>query len=116
MTLYDFIKEEKLEMYIRYSQKTHRLEGGIFIPYYLLEDFVEIAKDFLIDNWSDSECKALLKEEEIVFQGILDLIDYKEWENNEKPLKEYRDLFYKNEFGINEYDYAMAQYEKENKQ
>lgn len=27
MTLYDFIKENKLEMYIRYSQKTHRLEG-----------------------------------------------------------------------------------------
>ena len=116
MTLYDFIKEEKLEMYIRYNQKTHRLEGGIFIPYYLLEDFVEIAKDFLIDNWSDSECKALLKEEEIVFQGILDLIEYQECEYDERPLKEYRDLFYKNEFGINEYDYAMALYKKENKQ
>lgn len=46
MTLYDFIKENKLEMYIRYSQKTHRLEGGLFIPYYLLEDFIEIAEDF----------------------------------------------------------------------
>lgn len=46
-------------MYIRYSQKTHRLEGGLFIPYYLLEDFIEIAEDFLTDNWSDEECKVL---------------------------------------------------------
>lgn len=116
MILYDFIKENKLEMYIRYSQKTHRLEGGLFIPYYLLEDFIEIAQDFLTDNWSDDECKALLQENYILFQGILDLIDYQEWENNERPLKEYRDLFYENEFGVNEYDYAMAQYEKENEQ
>lgn len=116
MILYDFIKENKLEMYIRYSQKTHRLEGRLFIPYYLLEDFIEIAQDFLTDNWSDDECKALLQENYILFQGILDLIDYQEWENNERPLKEYRDLFYENEFGVNEYDYAMAQYEKENEQ
>lgn len=47
MTLYDFIKENKLEMYIRYNKKTNKLEGGLFIPYFLLEDFIEITKDFL---------------------------------------------------------------------
>ena len=71
MTLYDFIKENKLEMYIRYSQKTHRLEGGLFIPYYLLEDFIEIAEDFLTDNWSDDECKALLQENSILQKFLL---------------------------------------------
>lgn len=115
MTLYDFIKENKLAMYIRYNKKINKLEGGLFIPYFLLEDFIEITKDFFTDNWYEEDCKALLQDEDILFQGILYLIEYQECEHDERPLKEYRDLFDNDDFGVNGYDSAMAQYEKENK-
>lgn len=116
MTLYDFIKENKLEMYILYMHKTDSLDSGLFIPSNKFNDFLYIAKDFLNTSKADFGIKSRIfytgTNIEIAFDQILDLIEYNHEHKNEKPLAEYRDLFRMNDFEENEYDVAILAYNR----
>lgn len=116
MTLYDFIKENKLEMYILYMHKTDSLDAGLFIPSNKFNDFLNIAKDFLNTSKADFGIKSRIfytgTNFEIAFDQILDLIEYNNEHKNEKPLAEYRDLFRMNDFEENEYDVAILAYNR----
>lgn len=112
MTLYDFIKENKLEMYILYIQKSDTLDAGLFIPFDKFKNFTDIAKDFLHSGEVYFGIKSRVFEDNIAFDRILDLIEYNHQHKNEKSLAEYRSLFRNNDFEENEYDVAILAYNR----